>query len=363
MSRNSLLLTEFEGADLNSSALDEIPEVYDQREMRIRSEHFLNIKYDGARFSGGRLPLDVLADLQALEDILTTFAREIWLEANDRQRMPNGYADWFRISLTGVRDGSALPTLELSVQEDQQPLLPDGSRQTLMRQAEEKFAETLRAANDDRAVALSPTQIRNFNRFLTNLKPGELFKYSPEPNDTEVNSENVISIDVEKRIGLLTRVTSFYEQRVQGYARLKSVDEKGNLRFASPTLKEFPAVDNSRKVGEYGLNVGAYYEFDLTVERRHDDRVQSVITITICHFQRILLSKQLMRWKPSMKDGLRVMVVRFRCMCEKGQKNFCTPATTFQNSMQWRRPRKVEFCSNTKLADGTMGLNFTQIAP
>lgn len=241
---------------------------------------FLNIKYEGERFSSGRLPLDVLADLQALEDILTTFAREIWLEENSRERMPNGYTEWFSMSLTGVGEGSALPKLELTVVENlQQALILDDTKISLMHRAEEKFAAVLKGANDGSDVVLSPTQIRNFNRFLTNLKPGELFKYNPDKGSDFSDTRKVISLDVERRKRFLTSVTTTYEQRIQGRARLKSVDERGILKLSSIELPEFSVLDESREPNEYGANIGAYYEFDLTVERRHDDAIQSVITI------------------------------------------------------------------------------------
>lgn len=254
--------------------------------MKMPFEQFLNIKYEGDRFSGGRLPLDVLADLQALEDILTTFAREIWLKKNARERMPSGYPDWFSMALKGVGVGSALPKLELSVfEEDQNQLLDVDTRRGLMQCAEVEFARVLRAASCGEEITLSPTQIRNFNRFLTNLKDGEKFKYSPDSEPITDESPNVILLDVERRKRFLTSVTATYEQRVQGKARLKNVDESGALRFVAADLsegadlREFLVVDQSRPATDYGSNIGGYYEFDLTVIRRHDDSVQSVITI------------------------------------------------------------------------------------
>lgn len=62
---------------MDHKILDDPPRTNHQNHMYRTIEHFLNIKYEGERFTGGRLPLDVLADLQALEDILTTFSREI----------------------------------------------------------------------------------------------------------------------------------------------------------------------------------------------------------------------------------------------------------------------------------------------
>jgi hypothetical protein len=243
-------------------------------------ERFLNIKYEGARFSGGRLPLDVLTDLQALEDILMTFAREIWLKKHDRKRLPGGYADWFGIALTGVGDGSALPRLQLSVEESSQAqLIPSETRRELMRDAEKEFELVLAAASAGQDMVLSPAQIRNFNRFLTNLKPGEEFKYSAALSPIDSASANVISLDTERRKRFLTSVTTTYEQRVQGKARLKAVDETGGLRFIDTVLREFSVSDSTRPPSEYGANIGSYYEYDLVVVRKHDDTVQEVVTI------------------------------------------------------------------------------------
>lgn len=243
-------------------------------------ERFLNIKYEGARFSGGRLPLDVLTDLQALEDILTTFARELWLKKHDRKRLPGGYADWFGIALTGVGDGSALPRLQLSVEEGSQAqLIPGETRRQLMLDAEREFEIVLAAASAGRDMVLSPAQIRNFNRFLTNLKPGEEFKYCADPAPIVSSSVNVISLDAERRKRFLTSVTTTYEQRVQGKARLKAVDETGSLRFIDTVLREFSVNDGTRPPSEYGANIGSYYEYDLVVVRKHDDSIQQVVMI------------------------------------------------------------------------------------
>jgi len=241
---------------------------------------FINIKYVGARFDGGQLPLDVLSDLQALEDILTTFARDLWLSRRGRERMPNGFPSWFKFSLTGVGDGSAIPLLRLDIADDVQPqLIGHHERRDLMRDAELEFAKVLRAANTPECeVILSPTQIRNFNRFLTNLKPGELFNYTSPSADAGTTAE-IISLDVERRNRFLKSVKPTYETRLQGKARLKTVDENGTLRFITTERKDISLIDSTVRAHEYGANIGSYYEYDLTVRCRHDDSVKEVLTI------------------------------------------------------------------------------------
>lgn len=243
-------------------------------------EKFINIRYRGERFAGGRLPVDVLSDLQALEDILTTFAREIYLEDHGRQRMPTGHASWFEISLKGVGEGSALPLLDLSVSENSQSsFIPDQTRRDLMRSAERKFAEVLQNASDENDIVLSPAQIRNFNRFLPNLKPGENFQYSADPAPITDASTNVISLDTARRKRMLTSVKTTYEQRIQGKALLKNVDVSGALKFVDPVLKEIPVQESPEDALAYAPLLGSYYEYDLTVTRRHDDSIVSVETI------------------------------------------------------------------------------------
>lgn len=241
---------------------------------------FLNIKYSGNRFDGGRLPVDVVSDLQAIEDILATFAREIWLRENDRDRMPNGYTEWFKINLTGIEEGSALPALELNVFEDDQfPIEENSTRRSLMHKAELEFYRTLKLASESKFATLSPAQIRNFNRFLPNLQQDEKFHCSEDPEDLKLMNSNVISLDVEKRTSFLKNIKSTYEQRVQGIALLKSVDVKCCIKLSSKEIGEFSLTDIDKDPTEYGSKIGSYYQFDLSVERRHDDIIQQVFVI------------------------------------------------------------------------------------
>ena len=243
-------------------------------------KNFLNIKYSGKRFAGGRLPVDVVSDLQAIEDILATFAREIWLKENDRERMPSGYAEWFKVSLTGVADGSALPALDLDILEDDQESIEEYStRRSLMHKAELEFYKTLKLASEGNIVTLSTAQIRNFNRFLPSLQRDEKFHYAEKSQDLVQMNSNVISLDIEKRTAFLKNIKSTYEQRVQGVALLKSVDLKCNIKFFSRDTGDFFLIDSEKNPTDYGAKIGSYYQFDLIVERRHDDAIQKVLVI------------------------------------------------------------------------------------
>ena len=73
---------------------------------------FLKPKLDGARFTGHTIPLDVLKDWAALEDMIVEVAKDLYLQSNPgRARIPKGFSDGFSLHLKGVEEGSALMDL------------------------------------------------------------------------------------------------------------------------------------------------------------------------------------------------------------------------------------------------------------
>ena len=69
----------------------------------------------GERFEGGVIPLDVLGDLAALEEMVVEVAKWRFLqEHTNRTRLPKGFADSISLKLTRLEEGSAIPTIMLS---------------------------------------------------------------------------------------------------------------------------------------------------------------------------------------------------------------------------------------------------------
>ena len=72
-------------------------------------------KLIGARFEGGVIPLDVLGDLAALEEMVVEVAKWRFLqEHTNRTRLPKGFADSISLKLIGLEEGSAIPVIMLS---------------------------------------------------------------------------------------------------------------------------------------------------------------------------------------------------------------------------------------------------------
>ena len=74
---------------------------------------FLKPRLVGTRFEEHSLPVDVLKDWAAFEDLVVEVAKHLYLQDNEgRKRTPRGFADDFSLHLSGVEEGSAVPVLD-----------------------------------------------------------------------------------------------------------------------------------------------------------------------------------------------------------------------------------------------------------
>ena len=79
------------------------------------SAEFLRPRYCGARFERGGLPLDVLGDLAAFNQLLVEVAKWCFLrEHADRRRAPKGFGRGIACRMTGIERGSVTPIITLS---------------------------------------------------------------------------------------------------------------------------------------------------------------------------------------------------------------------------------------------------------
>jgi len=88
--------------------------IEDDRPEGVRKP-FLSPRLIGARFDHHAIPLDVLKDLAALEELIVEVAKWQYFQENpDRQRTPKGFSRGVQLELTGVGEGSARPLISLA---------------------------------------------------------------------------------------------------------------------------------------------------------------------------------------------------------------------------------------------------------
>lgn len=94
--------------DDDANGVDEIEANPAEDEPRI----FASLKLDGARFNGGRLPIDALVELQRYRELILEAAKQAWREANPGEEVPADFSKEFDLAVTEIEDGSAIPVME-----------------------------------------------------------------------------------------------------------------------------------------------------------------------------------------------------------------------------------------------------------
>ena len=148
----------------------------------MSSIEFLSPRLRGERFDDGFIPLEFLADLAVLQEMVVEVARWRYLEANpDRQRSPRGFADSITLKLTRVDAGSAVPVINLSSAQrslDGVPL----PYQTFFEEAREYIIDAIASEETDARRStdghLPARYLAYFNRIGQSLRNDESFELS-----------------------------------------------------------------------------------------------------------------------------------------------------------------------------------------
>lgn len=137
------------------------------------NQEFLRPRLVGRRFDEHTLPLDILKDFSALEEMLIEVAKRQYLAAHtDRQRTPKGFTKGLELHLTAVEEGSAIPVIALAFA----TLFPSADAD-YFDQAKDQIVEAIAAAEQGRQPDLPPELLRYFDRFGRGLQEGEAIEF------------------------------------------------------------------------------------------------------------------------------------------------------------------------------------------
>jgi hypothetical protein len=131
-------------------------------------------KLKGERFSRHSVPVEILKDFAAFEEMLIEVAKREYLTANpSRQRTPRGFAKGLELRLTGIEEGSAVLNLVLAGL-----LSAQNSEAPYFEQAYQKILASIASIDSGFEPRLAPEQLRYFDRFGRSLQEGESIEFS-----------------------------------------------------------------------------------------------------------------------------------------------------------------------------------------
>jgi hypothetical protein len=153
---------------------------------------FLNPKLTGKRFDDHSIPIELLEDFAAFEELIIELAKVIYLEKNtSRQRVPRGFSESVSLKLSGIDKGSAIPVIDLSYAsgntQSSSPtleLFPDANY-AYFEEARDRIFSGIEAANENGSVTkyIPENLLGYFNRIGKRLKDDETIFFNPGIND------------------------------------------------------------------------------------------------------------------------------------------------------------------------------------
>ena len=108
------------------------------------------IKLTGARFEGGRLPVDSLVELERYQELLRIVARSSWQQDHPGEPLPANFDDEVSLTIESIEEGSADVILAFE---------QHAQFQEYQRQADNTVSESIAAAYDSRDLPDLPAAL------------------------------------------------------------------------------------------------------------------------------------------------------------------------------------------------------------
>lgn len=219
---------------------------------------FIAPRFTGKRFEQHRLPVSLLEDLAAFEDLLVEMAKYIYLEENpSRQRVPRGFTDGISLQLSSIESGSAIPVLMLA--SSHAGLFPAGNV-AYFEKARDRIISSIEAAHTGNTVTefLPEPFLGYFNRIGKNLQEDERIEFSLGSNTTTLSkqirkrivlassqiTEVISSFDIRCAISELNKARNTFEIAYQG----KTIKADIQPEHRAQIWKAFENYENNQKV-------------------------------------------------------------------------------------------------------------------
>lgn len=146
---------------------------------------FLNPKLEGQRFEGHTVPLELIKDFSALQEMLIEVAKWEFMKAHPtRVRIPRNFATSLELHLEGIGEGSAILKIVLLYTSLFPPHLH------YFEAAKTDIVAAIASAEQSKTPDLPPKFLTYFDRFGRGLRAGESMTFSsPDGSTATLNPE------------------------------------------------------------------------------------------------------------------------------------------------------------------------------
>lgn len=141
---------------------------------------FLSPRLVGQRFENHAIPLELLKDLAVIEELVVEIAKWLYLQDHtERRRVPRGFTAGIALKLTGVAEGSAVPSIAICT--DTTTLFPLRA-QHYFENARERIINAIASAEQEGPVTehLPERVLGYFDRIGRSLQDDEAIEFDPK---------------------------------------------------------------------------------------------------------------------------------------------------------------------------------------
>jgi hypothetical protein len=198
---------------------------------------FFTPRFTGERFKGA-LPLSVLEDLSAYEDLLIEVAKYLFFEENQgRKRVPNGFNEGVSLELSNIDEGSSIPQILLV------GILSFNPGHLYLDKARDRISNVVELASNNQSVnSLLPDHLlKKFNRIGKNLGEGESIEFTPSEQ-----AKSILSKNTRKNI-IFSAGEKFFTEKISFRAKVTGYDKltkECTIRISDTVLKFTPPASN-----------------------------------------------------------------------------------------------------------------------
>ena len=237
-------------------------------------QEFLKPILDGERFRDHRVPLEVLKDFAALQEMIVEVGKWKFLQEHpQRERVQRNFTKDIELQLSGVEEGSAKLVIVLAFS----TLFPPANVK-YFEQARTEVVNAIEQSAQGRTPSLPPRFLAYFDSFGRSLRTGETIGFGRDGGivklDTAIRKQLVLASKVEtwtEEVGLRARIwdadvlhKSFQFELSDGVRAKAPLDD----RYQDAVLDALK-----------GYNDGAYVLIQGVVQRDRTDRIKGFESI------------------------------------------------------------------------------------
>lgn len=195
---------------------------------------FIAPRLTGSRFEDHSMPISVLEDFTALEDLIIEVAKGIYLDENlNRKRVPKGFTDGVYLKLVDIEEGSTIPKFVIASIMSLSSTLPleNLNNFSYFEKAKDKIISIIEIVNEGGLPSEEDGKYLSFfNKIGKNLLDDEAIDFGYNYN-TKSSSNAILNKITRKKILLSREQKLEYTDNIKLFSLIPAIDQLTNTFF------------------------------------------------------------------------------------------------------------------------------------